>query len=417
MSALLKADGFSVSLATLPGFRRDILEAAVQRRRPQCVLAELTPFSAAAAHRTIGDIAERRRLPVVAFGPLATARPEAAISIPGVQALLLAEYERTALEYFRALRGGRDAASVPGVWAHANGRLVRNAPAPLVQNLDWLPFPDRDLFDYRRVLNGNGEAAFRVSRGCPMWCASCLNDLYMDLYTNQGAYVRRRSVSNVIEEIAAVCSRYRTVRRLAFLDHGFTSDLEWLREFAAVCSRRGTLPYRCYVQPRSLNDEVLWLLTSSSCKAVRIRVGSGSQFIREEILTMNVSNAEFQNASQALRRAGIAVTAEVFVGSPYESEITVEETVELLRRAEVSHVRAEVFYPVPGTRAEELCVENGWISGRGEENYWLQQSVLDMPPIRARQIDATAPRLPSLVRRPRSLFARLLRRMGLRRRS
>jgi hypothetical protein len=98
----------------------------------------------------------------------------------------------------------------------------------------------------------------------------------------------------------------------------------------------------------------------------------------------------------------------VFIGAPYESQITIEETLELLRKAQVHQVRHSVFYPTPGTRAAEVCAENGWISGRGEENYWLGKSVLDMPSMPAAQIDAVMAKFPAMLKTPGSSAIRKL---------
>ncbi|MHC4715714.1 MAG: hypothetical protein ACYS5V_01975, partial [Planctomycetota bacterium] len=47
----------------------------------------------------------------------------------------------------------------------------------------------------------------------------------------------------------------------------------------------------------------------------------------------------------------------------------------------------------------EVCAENGWISGRGEESFYDQRSVLDMPTLPARRINETYRRYDALLRR------------------
>jgi radical SAM superfamily enzyme YgiQ (UPF0313 family) len=100
----------------------------------------------------------------------------------------------------------------------------------------------------------------------------------------------------------------------------------------------------------------------------------------------------------ALRDAGLRVAARVFVGNPYESEVTIEKTLALVRRARPDEVHPAVYYPTPGTRAAETCADNGWISGRGEENFWTQQSVLDMQSLPADKINEAARKFNSLLK-------------------
>ena len=400
LGARLQAAGSTCHLLALPGYRPSVLRRAVIEHRPQYVLAELTPFSVAAARRSIVDIAERFALPVVALGPYATCLPDSAISMPGVQAVLIGEHHTTALGLLEALDSGEDVTSdggVPGAWTHGPEGLVKGPPAPLATDLDSLPFPDRGLFGYQQIVQRTREARFQVGRGCPRWCAYCTNDWYLALYAEQGGYVRRRSVGNVLEEVAQVVSRHDGVQTVVFEDHDFALDVDWLAEFAASYPRRCAVGCRCHVRLDAVTPEVVGLLAAGMCRAVRTHVGSGSRFIREEILSLPASNEQILRACRLLRDAGIRVSADAFVGTPYESEITVEETLDLLRAADVDEVRPKVFFPVPGSRAAELCAEAGWISGRGEENYWAQRSVLDMPSLPARQINAVARRFSSFL--------------------
>jgi radical SAM superfamily enzyme YgiQ (UPF0313 family) len=216
----------------------------------------------------------------------------------------------------------------------------------------------------------------------------------MDLYDGQ-PYCRRRSVSNVLAELAGSAAN---CREIAFADHGFASEPAWLDEFAAAYPKACGLPYRCHIRPMDASPEAVAALAASGCRGATLEVGCGSRFIREEILAIEASDEQIVAAARSLSAAGIEVTARVFIGCPYESEITLEETLALLRACRPAAVSPRVFYPRPGTRAHELCRENGWISGRGEENYWLGRSVLDMPSLPARLIDAAAANLPSLLK-------------------
>ena len=78
----------------------------------------------------------------------------------------------------------------------------------------------------------------------------------------------------------------------------------------------------------------------------------------------------------ALKAEGLRVEGSVFIGAPYESEVSIDDTIDLLAKLDLDSLRARVYYPVPGTRSAEICAENGWISGRGEENFDANRSVL-----------------------------------------
>ena len=69
----------------------------------------------------------------------------------------------------------------------------------------------------------------------------------------------------------------------------------------------------------------------------------------------------------------------VYLGAPYDSEASLEDTRALLRRIKPDTVSVRPYYPWPGTRATETCRENGWPHSRGEEQYHQDRTGIDMP--------------------------------------
>ena len=398
LAAMLDEDGFSLALTAVGRPDPDRLHNAIIEHRPRYVLAELGPHTAGAARRTIAEVAQRFALPVAVFGPSATAQPERTISMPGVRAVAIGEYEHTLLELLQAARAEADPGGIEGLWVKTADGLIRGPARDLHEDLDALPFPDRALFDYERTITATGQASFKAARGCPHWCGTCLNDWYLDLYEGRGTIVRRRGVEDLLDEIDQVRSFYAGVREIQFYDHCFAMDAEWLAAFATVYPKRCGLPFRCHVRLQRVTPEIAKTLADAGCRWVHTAIGSGSRFIREEIQSMHVLDEQVVAAVRTLHDAGLRVAAEVLVGCPYESDITLEDTLQLLRDAAPDEVHPRVYTPTPGTRAADLCAENGWISGRGEENFWAQRSVLDMQGFPARKIDQTVQKFHSLLK-------------------
>ncbi|MFW6133153.1 MAG: B12-binding domain-containing radical SAM protein [Planctomycetota bacterium] len=402
LAALADQRGISCSLVTLGASRRERVAAAVADRQPGAVVVDVGLHHVAAARRTTAALAELTDAPVAVVGAYATARPTRAISFPGVAVLALGEYERPIVAWLERLGDGRDTEDIEGLWTCSGGGLVRSGPAPLTADLDGLPFPDRELFDTARIIAETGQLAFKAARGCPLWCACCINDWYMDLYAGQDVpFVRRRSVANVLDEVESATRAYPDASRVSFFDHCFAMDAEWLDEFAAEYPRRCGLPLGCQARLEKATDDVAAALAAAGTRRVHTHIGSGSRFIREEVLSMHLSDEAVVAGCRRLAEAGLGVVVEVFVGAPYESEITVEETLDLLRRAGVDEVHPRAFYPAPGTRAAELCRENGWLTGPRESAAYANRSVLNMPSMPPEQINAVIDKFPSLLKRRR----------------
>lgn len=60
-------------------------------------------------------------------------------------------------------------------------------------------------------------------------------------------------------------------------------------------------------------------------------------------------------------------------------------------RPDFANVRP--YYPWPGTRALDICRDNGWVHPRGEEQYHHDRAGLDIPACRPEQVHAFIRRL------------------------
>jgi radical SAM superfamily enzyme YgiQ (UPF0313 family) len=255
------------------------------------------------------------------------------------------------------------------------------------------------LFNYAQYVAATGQAEFRATLGCDRWCGFCLNEAYLDLY--QQPPMRRRNADDLLGEIQAVRQAFGGVARLRFSDHGFAVDKEWLAQFAPRYAQQVGLPFRCRVQAARIDDQTASLLARAGARDIDLQIGSGNDFLRQEVLAMPVSRRQILATVASLRLAGLKVHGKVFIGCPYETEVTLEETLDLLARLRLDSVQASVFYPVPGTAAEETCRDNGWLSGRDEQSFLAQHSVLDQPSMPAQRVDRVCRQFPALLRRRR----------------
>ena len=62
--------------------------------------------------------------------------------ISGSDTTWVGEGEVAAIDLCTALDNGDDTTKIPNIWANLKGQVHQNPPRPLIQNLDWLPYPD-----------------------------------------------------------------------------------------------------------------------------------------------------------------------------------------------------------------------------------------------------------------------------------
>lgn len=390
--ALLKQRGHTLTLLGVSRFDERLLKEALARQLPQLIYADIDSVCSDIARRTLQHLEGHEFLPVVAGGLFASLAPETALSFPGVVAVALGEPDASLVTYLERFKDPAIGQVTQGVWLRDERGLARPSMPALIEDLDSIPFPDRELFNANRA-NPVQEIEIAIGRGCQRSYGYSPDAALAALYSNHNAWARRRSVANVLEELSELKTRYPSMRRVRFLNDEFTSDLEWLRVFASEYRAGDRVPFRCRAAADSVSEEVVELLTSSGCEQVDIDLISGSDFIRNEVFQMSLSEEQIQDAVARLTAARIRVVPRIFVGCPYEGIVSLDETARLLRRVQPVDADIRPYYPMPGTPAAELAREMGWLHPRGEEQYHADRCGLDLPACRPAIVDAALQQL------------------------
>ncbi len=391
--SLLVQREHELSLLGLAGFDVAAVKAALARGLPQLIYADISPVCVDVARRTLQYVQEHEFIPVVAGGGYPTIDPAACLSLPGVQAVAVGEPDASLVTYLERIKDPAVGQVVLGVWARDERGLDRPELPQLVEDLDSLPFPERDLFGYGEYVRRTGEIEIASARGCPQKCAYCMNDRLAAMYADRGTWVRRRCAENVLEEIDLLRQKYEGVRIVRFLDHAFALDPAWLGEFLDAYAARCSLPFRCHLRANAADEQTVGRLAEAGCKLVDIELISASDFIRNEIFEMELSGEQIIATFAWLGAAGIRTRVIIYLGAPYESEASLEDTRSLLRELKPDTVDIRPYYPWPGVRATEICRENGWLHARGEEQLHRDLPGIDMPACRPEKITAFIKRL------------------------
>ncbi|MFH2136988.1 MAG: radical SAM protein [Candidatus Omnitrophota bacterium] len=285
---------------------------------------------------------------VVLGGPHITALPLENLDIADV--CVVGEGEHTFAELLQNLKQGLPFDNVNGIAFKKNGNCYMSQKRKLIDNLDELPFPARELFSssgykyhYPYKFKNPYYETIITSRGCSFDCDFCLNDKMWD------KQVRYRSLDNVYAELEELM-KSKELSLVHIGDDNFTGNIERVLEF---CHRKqkyfSDLKWICHVRADSLTEILLKEMKKSGCLEVQMGAESGD----DEIL-MNcgkkLKTATIHKASQMLKKAGINNWSTFMIGNEKESESSVEKTIQFAKKIDPTYCSFLFLSPFPGTR-------------------------------------------------------------------
>jgi anaerobic magnesium-protoporphyrin IX monomethyl ester cyclase len=300
---------------------------------------------------------------LVVGGPHPTVAPEHTFQVLKPDFAVTGEGEVTFCELVKTLASGENPRSVKGIClAGSNGQLTFTEPRKVLDDLDELPFPARDLlpmdFYLRRgIMQEFGFRALRAttllaSRGCPFDCLYCTNMF--------GRRVRYRSQENVILEMELLVEKYG-VEGIFIVDDTFTINRRWVLHFCEMLQSKG-LKLNLAINSRvdCVDPEYLTALRSAGVVSIAYGIEAGSQKILD-ILKKRITLEQIEAAVRYTKEAGIHVKGYFMIGSPGETLETMYQTVALARRLPFDQVQFSITTPYPGTDLWEMAVSKGLI--------------------------------------------------------
>ena len=348
-------------------------------------------------------------------GPHATYFPEV-LNEGNFDAICIGEGEYAFIELLDQLEEGGDISNIKNI-IPKGGKL--KGIRPLVQDLDELPFPDRDLFYENRAdmsVKRIPTMNFISSRGCPYACTYCFNHAFKKMYNNQ-PYLRRRSVKTTIEELVEAKEKFG-IRFVKFVDDLFvTNDNDpWFNEFCEKYPKEVGLPFLVYARFNLMTENMARMLSKAGCQAAFMSIESANERIRKEVLKRGkVTEEHIINGSKYCKDNGINIIAYSMLGLPTSKIEDDIAAIDLCIKVNIPVPEFQIFHPLPKTELTEYCMEKGYLRRdyfeSGKIEAFANASVLNCFTEDEKSIQKNIHLLgPTIVRHPklRSLFVNYL---------
>jgi radical SAM superfamily enzyme YgiQ (UPF0313 family) len=335
---------------------------ALQAFRPEVVGISALSTDARVLHAVAAAVKQARPdLPIMAGGAHPTTYPENTLSPGQVDYVIAGEGELGAAALLRYLAGEITRDDVPNLVVRDDGRLVRNAPAPWIENLDALPFAAYDLLDlepfYRIPRTGviwarRRYAAVATSRGCPYHCAYCHQIL--------GKKYRPRSPAHVVTELRQLVERHR-IGEIVFVDDMFNLQRERVQELCRLMCEAGLdlkLAFPIGLRGDIMDEETVRALVGAGMFRCMYAVETASPRL-QSLIGKNLAIDKVMDIIEVTNRYGVLTHGTFMLGFPSETEAEARATVDLACRSKLATAAFFRVIPFGDTPLVELARQYG----------------------------------------------------------
>jgi anaerobic magnesium-protoporphyrin IX monomethyl ester cyclase len=299
---------------------------------------------------------------VVMGGYHPSALPAEVLQSPLVDAVVIGEGELT----FRELLEKGPGTAVKGLAYKENGLVLFNDSRPLIDDLDSIPHPLRQLRPRRFAEAGHDYSIDTVftSRGCPWRCTFCANHSVNKTW-------RPRSPENVLDELAALHRPHRK-KLIKIWDANLLTDLARVEKIFDLILDRRLTNFNIWTEARVDDiiraESIIPKLYEGGLREVSLGIESPNAEILHSIRKGTTSDMS-RRAVQILRKSKIRAQGYFIIGHHSETQEDTRQYPEYAVSLDLNHAVFMVMTPYPGTQVFRECKSENQIRSYNWDHY------------------------------------------------
>jgi len=296
---------------------------------------------------------------IISFGVYFTLLDEQALhNYPLIDIGIRGEPEETFTELLQCLQEGKNNLHAIRGIAYRNIEGVKvNEPRPLIEDLDTIPIPARDLLKndcYRLPHNNKTYSLLNSARGCPFNCIYCIVSPYY------GKKVRKHSISYIIEEIKE-CKDIYGIEEFLFWEEVFSLDKHFVAALCdAIIKNQLNIRWAATTRVDTLDETTLVKMKAAGCYLLGLGIESGNQEILDTAKKRQTLD-DIQKAVAMCKRVKLQTMGHLIFGLPGETRQTAQTTIDFMLSLGLDYVQAYCAVPYPKTEFGTMARDKGWV--------------------------------------------------------
>ena len=366
-AAVLRQRGHSVSYlhCQTEGVDVEGVKRAVEKLHPDMLVIQAEHINLNVAFRIALNAKDIKDITVAFVGPLATAIGEEWLPQGLVDVVVRREWDYIVANLADKLEHKEPLDELAGI-SFLNGSVKHTPDAPLIQNLDELPFPAYDMVEHRNFY----EAVFKrfpaataiTSRGCPFHCIYCAYP--QTIYNHK---FRAQSPERVLEE-AKFLNRNFGIREIRYDDDTFEIDRERAIKIAQLFQQEKLdLIWNIQSRPSLIDLELAQELKKGGCSFILFGVESGEDEILK-LIGKNTSAAKIEQGVRNAHKAGLDILNCVMIGFWWDTPQTIRKTIDFAFKLNAEFTQFSIATPLPGTQYYNMLKDGGYMQSDNWED-------------------------------------------------
>lgn len=303
-------------------------------------------------------------------GPHASVFPEQILKEHNfIDYILIGEYEYTLLDLVHHLEDNLGSDSISGLAYREDINIRVNNPSPTIENLDNLPWPERETLPIYKYNDGfcnlpQPNVQMWTSRGCSFECIFCL---WPQAMYREHKYRKRNSI-DVVDEMEWLIKNF-DFKAVYFDDDVFNIDRNHVLDICEeIKKRRIKIPWAAMARADLMDEGLLESMSDAGLYAIKYGIESADPNILN-FCKKNMNLDKVYSIIKLTKKLGIKIHLTFCLGLPGETRQTIQKTVKFIQGIQPDSLQFSFATPFPGTDYFKYAKEKGWLLSENWSDY------------------------------------------------